>query len=127
MSLQVDSVSPLIIAASNKTTIATEDVMLYCPHFFIIGILTIPVSVTGTLGSLLTLYLIIRQNSQFHSSTNSLMVNLCVATFLLCGTSSFFDSYTMIMGSAGKAADDGALCIIFAFLHFLWLSVGHMY
>lgn len=91
------------------------------PQFFVIGILTIPTSVIGTVGSLLTLFLITRLDRQT-SSTNALINNLCVATFLLCGTSSFFDAFTMFNGNTSNTSD--LCCVIFAFLHFLWLSVS---
>ncbi|XP_055345050.1 melanopsin-B-like [Paramacrobiotus metropolitanus] len=89
-------------------------------HFITIGILTIPTSIIGTMGSLLTLYLLSRLSRQ-NFATNALIINLCVATFLLCGTSSFYDAFTMITGQEGPSR---ICCVVFAFLHFLWLSVS---
>ncbi|OQV11508.1 hypothetical protein BV898_14164 [Hypsibius exemplaris] len=93
-------------------------------RFFVVGVLTIPVSIVGALGSIITLNLIIRQNSQHRSSASSLMVSLCVDTVLLCGITSFFDAFTMLTGGTGAAGDYGPICIMFAFLHFWWLSVS---
>lgn len=81
----------------------------------------------------MTLYLIIRQNHQQKarssgsgSSSNLIIINLCLATFLLCGTSSFFDAYTLIIGTSpdGVNGDGGVVCIIFAFLHNVLFGVS---
>ena len=90
------------------------------PQFLVVGIVSIPVGVFGAIASVITPFLIWRQRGS-NSTTNALILNLCLATFFLCSISSFYDAFTMIRNEPGPSP---VCCVVFAFLHSLWLSVS---